>query len=87
MFIASLLRIQQGNDHFDPTSVRDHFMERWSKLCAGVPVPYEAVDGSTGVIDLRASPLSGVVIDVRPLCNDAASLVYTLTYQWNRVWS
>ncbi|OSC96927.1 glycosyltransferase family 1 protein [Trametes coccinea BRFM310] len=58
-----LLRIQQGNDHFDPTSVRDHFMERWSKLCAGVPVPYEAVDGSTGVIDLRASPLSGVVID------------------------
>ncbi|KAI9070270.1 glycosyltransferase family 1 protein [Trametes sanguinea] len=58
-----LLRIHQGNDHIDPAGVRDSFLEHWSKLCAGEPVLYEAVDGSTGIIDLHASPLSAVVID------------------------
>ncbi|KAI9070271.1 glycosyltransferase family 1 protein [Trametes sanguinea] len=58
-----LLRIQQGDHHIDPAGVRDSFMEHWNKLCAGEPVPYEAVDGSTGVIDLQASPLSAVVLD------------------------
>ncbi|OSC96929.1 glycosyltransferase family 1 protein [Trametes coccinea BRFM310] len=58
-----LLRIQQGDDHIDPAGVRDHFMQHWHRLCAGEPVLYEAVDGSMGLIDLHASPLSAIVVD------------------------
>ncbi|KAI9070269.1 glycosyltransferase family 1 protein [Trametes sanguinea] len=58
-----LIRIQQGPDHIDPAGIRDHFLAIWKTLCAGESVPYEAVDGSTGVVNLQTSPLSAVVLD------------------------
>ncbi|KAI9062595.1 glycosyltransferase family 1 protein [Trametes sanguinea] len=50
-------------DHLDPAPMRDSFLQVWSQLCAGQAVNYEAIDGSTGVVDLRAFPLSAMVID------------------------
>ncbi|CDO77373.1 hypothetical protein BN946_scf184787.g22 [Trametes cinnabarina] len=58
-----LLRIEQGADWMDSAGIRDHFLKIWSSLCAGESVAYEAVDGSTGLINLLSEPLNAIVID------------------------
>ncbi|CDO77272.1 Glycosyltransferase Family 1 protein [Trametes cinnabarina] len=58
-----LLRLEQGSNHIDVAHFRDHFLDTWNNLCAGGRVPYEAVDGSTGLVDLQDIPLSAVVVD------------------------
>ncbi|CDO77370.1 Glycosyltransferase Family 1 protein [Trametes cinnabarina] len=62
-----MLRLWQGDDHVDPAGIRDHFLEIWSNLCAGMSASYQAVDGSTGLVDLKAAPLhavQGVALEV-----------------------
>ncbi|KAL7280460.1 hypothetical protein ACG7TL_005391 [Trametes sanguinea] len=52
------LKQEYQTDHHDPAPLRDSFLHIWSQLCAGEAVKYQAINGSTGVVDLQASPIS-----------------------------
>ncbi|KAI8989210.1 UDP-Glycosyltransferase/glycogen phosphorylase [Trametes punicea] len=58
-----LLRVEQGLDHLDPAIFRDEFLHKWKKLCDGESLPCESVDGIAHQLNLRTSPLSGVIVD------------------------